>query len=383
MALVHIAMHDTAQGFYQQYATYQTGLPAFPNRANVLAAISGAAYTVFNNYFGSNVVALATFNSLLIFQQDTLTRNGVSAIKITNGFNYGATVATSLIASRANDGFNVIPAFVPQTGPGFWRPTPPNFAPGAGAGWGDVSPWGLTQPITSFFPVDGNTYFTNATRYIIDYAEVLGRGRDVNNFANGLLQRTGVETFVGVFWANDFGGTSLPPGQYLETAQLVGRKLGLSVSNYTRLLAVVSTSIANCNIVAWKVKYTALEWRPVAAIIEAGTDAYTETQADVAWVPLSITSPAFPDYISGHATFGYSLSQALRKFTGSNDYIVSIPSDNLPQVLATYRRLSDVADDNALSRIYLGVHFRAALTDAQQVGESIADNVYNNLFRPL
>jgi len=303
--------------------------------------------------------------------------------RIAAGFTYGQLIANTLLAARAGDGYNVIPSFVPNTAPGFYRPTAPNFPTPTGQGWGAVTPWGFTDP-TVFFPLNsGNTYFTNATRYITDYLEVLGKGRDVNDFQVSPIQRTGIETFAATFWANDFPGTSLPPGQYIQVTNEAASKIrGLPRSNLTRLLALAALSVADSNIVAWNVKYTAQEWRPIAAIQEAATDQYTQTVADPSWLPLSITTPSFPDYISGHATFGWAFTRILQLWTGTDDFIVSLSSDNLPIVTATYRKFSDIANDNAYSRLYLGVHFRAALTDSQQVGVGIANFIWANYLRP-
>jgi len=367
----------------QEYATYQTGLPLPNRRSNVNAAIAGAAYEIFNSYFGGSIVELSKYNSILFFQLDFLRRNGVSDNRITQGLAYGKSIADALLASRANDGFNVIPSFVPQTADGFWQPTPPDFTPALGNGWPAVTPWGLSNNLTFYFPPAGNTYIIDPARYIADFTEEIGRGRDTNDRFVSTVQRTATETFVGIFWANDFGGTSLPPGQYLTIAQTVAGKQRLSRSKYTRFLALVSLVIANINIVAWDVKYTFQEWRPVTAVQNAGNDAYPETVGDPTWTPLSITSPAFPDYVSGHATFGYGLANILRLLLGTDTYTVSIESDNLPQVVATYKTFTDIAIDNSESRIFLGVHFRAAIEDAAVPGNLISTDIYNNQLKAL
>jgi len=256
-----------------------------------------------------------------------------------------------------------------------------------GNGWGSVTPWGLSNPVTTYFPPDGNTFFTNTSRYITDYIEVLGKGRDVYDDSigntNPTLRRTPIETYIGTFFDNDNFGTSLPPGQYLAAAQQIGVDQGLSRGNYTRMLALTALSLANANIGAWAVKYEFQEWRPVAGIRAAGSDPFPQTVQDLAWLPVSVTSPPFPDYVSGHGTFGFSFAQIMRRFFKTDFVKFTLYSDNMPTISSTYNRLSDFALDNALSRIFLGCHFRAAALDTQLLGEPMVNDVADHQLLPL
>jgi len=317
------------------------------------------------------------------FQTALLQGQGVSASRINAGFQFGQTVANALLNSRSSDGFNVAQTFVPQNGDGFYRPTPPDFPVPVGNTWGAVTPWGLNATIQSFFPPGaGNTYLSNTSRYVNDYLEVVGKGRDTINKVVSNVTRTGIETFIATFFDNDLFGTTLPPGQYLTVAQSIGQNLNLERGNFSRFLAYVGLTLANCNIGAWAVKYTFVEWRPVSGIRAGNNDSFPQTIGDSQWFPLSVTSPAFPDYISGHGTFGWGFATILTLFLGTDNFRFTIQSDSLPRTSATYQRISDFGQDNALSRIFLGCHFRAAATDTQFVGVPIANTVFR-LLRPL
>jgi len=382
-ALLHVSMHDTIQAFDRVFQQYQPNLPPPPKGANIQAAITGAAFTVFNFYFANNLLQNSKFVDIMLFQFALLEGNGVSLARITTGFTYGADIARALLNSRANDGYTVNTVFVPQTANGFFTPTPPNFPTPVGNNWGAVTPWGLPNPITFYFPPQaGNTFFTNTTRYIGDYLEVVGRGRETTNKGLSNVTRSPIETFIGVFFDNDNFGTTLPPGQYTGIAQEIGQQLQLNRGNFSRFLAYVGLTLANANIGAWAVKYTYQEWRPVSGIRAGDTDPFPQTVGDSAWFPLSVTSPAFPDYISGHGTFGYGFAQIITNFLGTTNHTFTIVSDSLPTVSATYNYIPNFAFDNALSRVYLGCHFRAAALDTQFVGVPIANQVFT-LLQPL
>jgi len=382
-ALLHVAMHDTIQAYEKNYAQYQEGLPIPPFGSNIQAAIGGAAYTIFTYYFGDNVLEESKYIDILLFQQAILLSNGIRQSRISKGFIFGVEVAALLLTNRTNDGYNHITPFVPQTSNGFFRPTPPDFPSPVGNNWGAVTPWGLPNPIQFYFPpLGGNTYLTRNQTYIVDYLEVVGRGRDTQDFALSNVTRSDVETFIGIFFDNDLFGTTLPPGQYLTIAQSVGQQLNLDRGNFSRMLAYVGLTIANCNIGGWAVKYTFQEWRPVSAIRAGATDAFPQTIGDPNWLPVSVVSPAFPDYVSGHGTFGFGFAEIMTLFTGGDNFRFTIFSDSLPRISSSYERWSDFALDNALSRVFLGVHFRTAALDTQFVGQPIANDVFR-LLKPL
>lgn len=84
-----------------------------------------------------------------------------------------------------------------------------------------------------------------------------------------------------------------------------------SVLENARLLAFLSMAAADSQLVAWGIKYTHNVLRPVQAICEADKLGNPGIQADQSWEPLIVT-PAHPDHLSGHATYGGAASAVLR-----------------------------------------------------------------------
>jgi hypothetical protein len=48
-----------------------------------------------------------------------------------------------------------------------------------------------------------------------------------------------------------------------------------------------------------------------------------------------------------------------------------------------YKRLSDVAHDVVNARIYLGIHFRFADTEARSQGRRVAGYAFRNFLEPI
>ncbi len=77
--------------------------------------------------------------------------------------------------------------------------------------------------------------------------------------------------------------------------------------------------MADAAISAWNSKYEFNFWRPVTAIRNGDADGNAATSRDATWSSL-ITTPPFPDYVSGHSTFSGAASTVLAMFYGTDDF---------------------------------------------------------------
>ena len=119
------------------------------------------------------------------------------------------------------------------------------------------------------------------------------------------------------------------------------------------------------------------------AIHQADADGNDATTADPTWSPLGMPgtpsmTPPFPAYISGHSTFGAAAFTVLADFYGSDRMQFSVSSDELPGVTRTFKRFSDAAAENGMSRIYMGVHWTFDNVEGKKAGGAIGDYVFNH-----
>ncbi|MEU8005073.1 vanadium-dependent haloperoxidase [Catellatospora sp. NPDC049111] len=118
----------------------------------------------------------------------------------------------------------------------------------------------------------------------------------------------------------------------------------------------------------------------------ADTDGNAATVADPAWQPLSATasgvhfSPPFPAYISGHATFAGAWAGVMRAYLGTDavTWTATTEDPHAVGVVRAFTSISAAATENALSRIYLGVHYRFDADFGLATGDSVADHVYTH-----
>ena len=160
---------------------------------------------------------------------------------------------------------------------------------------------------------------------------------------------------------------------------------GNTLSENARLFAQLNIALADAAIVAWDAKYKVMQPRPDDVIAEgfAANDGIEATVPDPDWQPLLAPTPPFPDYISGHSSFGGAWAGVMTNFFGE-DYQFTAVSQELSGTTRHYDSFYDAAFDDAISRVYGGIHVReATVTDALPMGLAVGNFVAENLFVPI
>lgn len=112
-------------------------------------------------------------------------------------------------------------------------------------------------------------------------------------------------------------------------------------------------------------------WRPVQAIAEAATDANADTLAVAGWTPVHPT-PDSPDYPSAHASGGDAAIAVLQHVFPAGAAF-STTSSSLEGVTRRYDSFEQAAAENAISRVYVGFHFRHATIVGRALGQQVGD----------
>ena len=109
------------------------------------------------------------------------------------------------------------------------------------------------------------------------------------------------------------------------------------------------------------------------------------------WTPLQPTYP-FPDHDSGHAVQGGAAAEVLKQVFGTDDIPFTACSTTVgaghmcadaSPVLRSYSSFTEAADENAASRIYIGIHFRRAVEEGVRHGRRIAAYAVRRLLKPV
>ena len=361
LATMHAAMYDAVQALEKDYEPYRVS--DVPNASgSPLAAAAKAARDVLAARFPSQT---ATFDDKLAAFLGANGLNGDPGIAV------GGYVAAKLLAYRSCDGSLPIPTatFVGGTGIGQWRPTPTANSPmNPGEYYGQITPFFMTRPTQ--FRSDPPPA-VNSKKYARDYEEVKLYGAKTNSL------RSTDQTNLALFWAGSTFAALYSGVRNLADAHVA------SVSDSSRLFALVAMSQADATIGTWDDKFHYNYWRPQTAIQNGGDDGNDDTVGDGAWESL-ILNPAYPDYSSGANCLSGSTFQALSNFFETDHMEFDMTTTNTATGTPTrhFTSFSQAMDEVVDGRVLLGIHFRFADEAGRKLGQNVAKWGHKNYLRP-
>ncbi|KAK4231099.1 phosphatidic acid phosphatase type 2/haloperoxidase [Podospora fimiseda] len=158
---------------------------------------------------------------------------------------------------------------------------------------------------------------------------------------------------------------------------IVGSKLDKKPLESAKLYAQLNYAIANAGFASFDTKYHYQGWRPITAVQYPGVwIASGKDISDPDWIPLLRPTPSHPDYVSTHATFGAAAAHVLRAWNKGDKidatWSSSVSLDNKGVITRRYTNISLASEENALSRIWGGIHFGFAGTEGIKQGEAVA-----------
>lgn len=239
-------------------------------------------------------------------------------------------------------------SYVPPVGVGLWQPTFPDYGRGLFPYWGNARTFAITQadklarPPLPFSEQAGSALWNEAKQVY-----------DLNTPTLAFEQQ-----WIAEFWSDDaLNLTFSPPSRFIAIAdQVVDREdADLSLALYTFLK--VGLALNDAGVACWHSKYFYNIERPVS---------YLRRVMDSSWAPHNPFTPSFPAYPSGHATFGAAAAEVLTDIFGHNYAMTDRCHDGRTDFLGmprSFGSFNEMAEENAYSRLPLGVHF---LMDAQE-----------------
>ncbi len=363
-AMINVAMHDALNSIVPKYQTY-----ALKNTrdkdADANAAVAQAAHDVIfamlppQQPFADN---LLTTSLASIADCDSKTR----------GIVLGKAAAKAILNLRANDGADV--AQIPYTQgtlPGQYRATPPFDGPPfngfvAVPGWGNITPFCLARG-SQFRPVP--PYAINSAAYTADYNDVKNLGAATGS------TRTADQKEIAIFYLEN------APLHFNRIARTMIESYKLDPWKSARLLALLQLAEADANIACLNAKFYYNFWRPITAIHLGASDGNPNTTGNATWDVLAPPTPPVPDYPSNHSVNGGAGAAILAHYFGRDNISYKQISSSLPGVTRTLNGFSQSAVENALSRVYVGYHFRNACLKGVDMGYKVGKYVFENYLK--
>ena len=371
-AMATVAMYDAVNGIdvANRLSTRDRALIASyaeaPTGASREAAASAAAHAVLTLLFESNATVKSSLDSA---HAEELTALGWDPA-VEAGRSWGASVGHEVISLRSNDGTQTNtskpggsgPAAFPRTFSATQFRNMVPFGIGSVAGYLSSGPPGLTSK---------------------EYAEAFNEVKRLGSFTDTDPERTAIARH----WLAE-GRTIRETGLWFKVAlnAISAQGTAASLSDTTRLLALLGMGIADSVATSWSDKFNWSYWRPGDAIRQASTDGNPATEEDASWNPrpgiCSATSvalcPAFggtPEHTSGTSTFAGAAAAILAAFYCTDHVPFSFAGEQSDSSLRSYRGFSEAAREAGRSRIYGGIHFQFSNEAGRAAGKKIGREI--------
>jgi hypothetical protein len=167
--------------------------------------------------------------------------------------------------------------------------------------------------------------------------------------------------WIAEFWSDDLVGLTFSPGpRWLAIAEQVYANENSDLETALYCDAKLGMALNDAAVACWHSKYYYNVERP---------ESYIQRLIDPNWKPLlynplnnqSGITPSFPAYPSGHSTMGAAGAEVLTDVFGIDYALTDRCHENRSDFEGkprSFTRFYDMAEENAWSRVPLGVHFR-------------------------
>lgn len=281
---------------------------------------------------------------------------------------YGVEIGTALLEWATADNYQTIKSgeadYEMQTGEPFMWTLTSEGSP-VNPLWGTLRPFGL--PYAEFCDVNLRLEYSTdpSSTFYKQALEVLTTSDNL----------TDEQREIARFWVDTPGITGAPSGHWLLIGVQIIDVLDLKLSRAAEMFTLMNIAVADAFISAWSLKYRAYILRPVT---------YINQNIRRNWTPY-IQSPLFPEYPSGHSVASGAAATVLTTMFGQVAFDDRTPIINGHENLQrSFTSFDAAAYEAAISRLYGGIHYRAAIENGLDQGACIGNWVLDKVrLRPI
>lgn len=287
---------------------------------------------------------------------------------------YGNKVADRIIKWSSKDNYKQsrsFPKYTILTDPATWKPTPPAYMDAVEPHWNKIRPF-VIDSAQQFRPDPAVKFGTDKkSPFYLEALEVYEIGRGLTQEQREIASFWDCNPFVMNVRGHVMFATKKisPGGHWMNITAVACRKANASPVQSAEAYARVAMSLVDGFISCWDEKYRSKVIRP---------ETYINQYIDENWVPL-LQTPPFPEYTSGHSVISSSASVALTGIFGDNFAFTDSTEVEYGMTARSFKSFYHAAQEAAESRMYGGIHYRAACENGKKqgrlLGEFIRDNV--------
>ena len=374
---------------YEILAQKNSKFPTLVGKLNELKSIPKADTIKNINLELAAIIAHMEVSKVLIFSEDRIAKLQDSLYKDWESinedqFNQSKTYAFEVVKHikewMNTDNYNqtrTMSKFTVDTdNPSRWQPTPPSYMDGIEPHWNKIRSF-VIDSASQFKPkphpeysLDKNSKFYEELMEVYNVSQKVTEDGDESE-AVQIARFWDCNPFVSVTRGHFmFATKKISPGaHWIGITKIASRKTNSSVEETVNAYTKTSIAIADAFISCWDEKYRSNLIRPETVINQ---------NLDPDWLPI-LQTPPFPEYSSGHSVVSGAASVVLTEIFGDNFYFDDDTEIPFGLPIRSFKSFYDASAEAALSRLYGGIHYRAAIDNGLEQGKQLGVFVANKL----
>ncbi|MBQ4805590.1 vanadium-dependent haloperoxidase [Aquimarina sp. MMG015] len=381
LAYIHLAAYETAVHDMRGYRSIENRLDGLQindrerDRNISLDLALNTCYAIVMDHFMNNIdPSIDNKIGLLQSEYEDQLSQRLRRRDIRNSIEWGTHVAEQVIAYSQTDTEAETQILEPQpldyeppVGPGLWSYSAEPER-GLFPYWGKVRTFVISSEETTSIPPPLN-YSTDPN------SDYFAEMNEVYTVSTRATEENNEELWIAEFWSDDVEGLMVsPPGRQIAIANQLIEKYDLDYDRSLAMLLKLGFSLNDAAVSSWADKYEYLVMRPSVYIQEfINPDYQTNLFKFIFW-----PNPTFPGYPSGHSTFASAAAGIFIDEFGNDTNFTDRTHEGRTEFLGQPRQFdsfTEMAEENAFSRIPLGVHIRIDCTEGYRLGYEISDAV--------
>jgi PAP2 superfamily len=321
----------------------------------VQAALAFSARNFFSNTGPTGQRAMAALESKL----HAKVLEGVASDVVARSEAYGKVVAEHVLAWSRDDGGAIIEnmgfplQYELTKGPAHWVPT--NLI--AQQQKPLLPNWGKNR--TFAMPSSAECALPPPVEYSEDKtSEFYKQALEVFEAKKNL---TPEQKAIARFWSDDAMLTPTPPGHWISIALQIFQRDTVGLYKSVDVLARLGVAQADAFIGCWNGKFQYDLLRPIT---------YIRRTMDPKWESL-LNTPPFPEYPSGHSTQSGAAATVMTQMFGDNFAFEDVTRKSDGVKPRNFPNFWAAANEAGISRLYGGIHYRAAIERGLEQGRCI------------
>lgn len=172
---------------------------------------------------------------------------------------------------------------------------------------------------------------------------------------------TDEQKLIARFWSDDPMLSPTPPGHWIAIIFQIDEDNALPFEQEVDALVRLGIAVSDGFIVNWRDKFKYDLLRPVT---------YIRKVIDPKWEPL-LNTPPFPEYPSGHSTQSGAAATVLEAALGNPFPFTDTAHEDDGLPARPFPDFRTAANEAGISRLYGGIHFRAAIEQGLKQGDCV------------